>query len=172
MGSLGIWDICGPGYVARCKKMGFLWYDWQAVVLNKVIEEMKKPGKPYRDLELMKEFQVMGDMDYTTPLAKFKKAGVDVVNLGVGPADWAVILKTAAELDYHPHYYNAGTLLNIDEFLDLSGEELAQGISFNSPNPLFLKKQKVDPANLDMVRRILERFKQKYGKRDDVLWRV
>jgi ABC-type branched-subunit amino acid transport system substrate-binding protein len=133
-------------------------------VLDKVIEEMKKPGKPYRDLESMKEFQVMGNMDYTTPLAKFKKAGVDVVSLGVGPADWAVILKTAEELDYHPHYVNAGTLLNVDEFVDLAGEKLAQGIAFNSPNPLFLKKKQVKPENLEMVRRILKRFKEKYGK--------
>lgn len=170
IGGLSGWGLSEYGTYAALdmwpgvKKMGFLWYDWQGVVLNQVIEEMKKPGKPYRDLELLKEFQVMGDMDYTTPLAKFKKAGVDVVNLGVGPADWAVILKTAAELDYHPQYYNAGTLLNVDEFIDLSGEKLAQGIAFNSPNPLLLKKQQVKQENLEMVRRILKRYKEKYGK--------
>jgi len=148
------------------KKIGSLFYDWQKIQTDFIVEQMRKPGTPISEkgIEVVSEVQKMGDMDFTIPLTKLGKAGVDMVSCGFGPGDYALASKQARELGYKFKFFNAGTATDMGEFIKMAGYENAQGMSFNWPAPWAIMKSQVDKTLLDMAVRITYGFAEKYGK--------
>ncbi len=149
------------------KKAGFLVYTWQKLQADKVTELMRnQPGSLFakRGIEILQDYHTMGEMDFTTSLAKFKNFGVDVIYTFIGPGDYALLSKQAHEMGMNVKFYNAGTATDLQEFIKVAGYENAQGMSFNWPSPWAIKESKIDPALKNMATRIAARFKSKYKK--------
>jgi len=148
------------------KKMGFLVYNWQKIQADLITKEMRKPGTVFTEkgVEIFQDYHVMGEMDFTTPLTKFKEAGVDLILTFFGPGDYALLSKQSHELGMDVEFFNAGTATDLDEFIDMAGYENAQGMAFNWPAPWAIKKSKIDPDLRNMAVRITYRFAKQYGK--------
>ena len=148
------------------KKVGFLVYNWQKMQADKITELMREPSSVYmkRGIKILQDYHTMGQMDFTTSLAKFKEFGVDCIYTFIGPGDYALLSKQAHQMGMDVKFFNAGTATNLKEFIDIAGYENAQGMSFNWPAPWAFKESKVDPALLDMAKRIADRYQTKYKK--------
>jgi branched-chain amino acid transport system substrate-binding protein len=148
------------------KKIGFLVYDWQKVQAQHVIDIMSKPDTPFtkRKLAISLEVIPMGNSDFTIPLSKFKEAGVDSMFTFIGPGDYALVSKQAAEQGLKLRFFNAGTATDMKEFINMAGQKNAQGMGFNWPAPWAIRKSQVDPELRNMAVRISYRFAEKYGK--------
>lgn len=148
------------------KTIGLLCYDWQKMQFEKMADQMNQPGTPVREKGVKVEMQVvpMGNTDFTVQLNKLHEAGVQTIITGFGPGDYALISKQAAEMDYKFHYFDIGTATDVEEFIKLAGYENAQGMAFNWPNPLAIKKSTIDEEVLQEVKDLASMFEAKYGE--------
>jgi ABC-type branched-subunit amino acid transport system substrate-binding protein len=148
------------------KVLGFLFYDWQQIQFETMRDAMQKADTPVsnKGIKIVMEVQPMGNMDFTIPLTKFKQAGVNTIICGFGPGDFALLSKQAAALGLKLNYFDIGTATNLDEFIKMAGYENAQGMAFNWPNPLAIKKSKVDSQTLEDARIIEKMYLEKNGK--------
>lgn len=148
------------------KVLGFLFYDWQKIQFETMRDAMLQPGTPVskKGIKIVMEVQPMGNMDFTIPLTKFKQAGVNTIICGFGPGDFALLSKQAAEQGLKFNYFDIGTATNLDEFIKMAGHQNAQGMAFNWPNPLVIKKSNVDPQAIEDARIIEKMYMKKFSK--------
>jgi branched-chain amino acid transport system substrate-binding protein len=151
----------------EAKKWGALWYDWHKIGLDQSIKEMKetqwfqKAGMSHAD----PVYVPMGQMDFTTELAKLKEQGVQIVTSGFGPADYAMVIKQAHQLGYKFKWYNPGTGGEVDEFLGIAGVDAVQvGVAHGWHAPYAARKSNVLPELKDMSVRILQEYARRNGK--------
>jgi len=104
-----------------------------------------------------------GTTNFTPYIAKMAEQGAEVVFIGGTLLDTALFAKQRWEMGYKwPIGQTSDSLVDIT--FSICGKEAAQGIMGNRENPLELKQVTVAQKYLDMTQRMLDRYKQKYGK--------
>lgn len=123
------------------------------------------------DERLEKEFGIkglrvyypVGTTNFTPYLTKMHEQGAEVIFVGGTILEVALVAKQRWEMGYEwPIVHSSDNM--VETFFGICGREAAQGIMGNRNAPTELKKVTVEQKYLDMTRRIVARYEEKYGK--------
>jgi len=106
----------------------------------------------------------IGTSDFTTYLAKLYEEDIDTLFHWSTVGEFAMACKQGHEAGYDWHYAQPGTMIDVDEFIDMAGYDAAQDTMSDWPCPWVMKKQTIKPELLAMAHRIADRYEQEYGE--------
>jgi len=155
------------------KKMSFLVYDWQTPSHTNSMNLMKSGHDgtietPFSkgEIAIQLESIVTGNQDFAGTLTKLKKDGVDSILCNLGPGDYALCAKQAAQQNMKFNWAATGTMTDLKEFINIGGSENVQNMMACCPVPWLFKEQTVLPELIDLGHKITERVEQK----NDLPW--
>lgn len=141
-------------------KVGFLVFDSPTTpqLIQIVTDEFQKAG-----VDVISQVYESPATDFTAQLAKFQQDGINTLFCWSTVGEFALAMKQAHEAGYNWHFAQPGTMLDVNDFINLAGYDAAQGSLSDWPNPLAMQKGTLTPELKAMAERIEERYEQQYG---------
>ncbi len=114
-------------------------------------------------IKSVRDYYPVGTTNFVPYLVKMADQGAEVIFVGGTILEVGLIAKQRWQMGYKwPICHSSDNIVDI--FYGICGKDAAQGIMGNRVNPLECKKVIVSQYYRDMTKRILERYKEKYGK--------
>jgi len=158
--------------ITNSTKMGVIHYDWQQIQADKIQAQLENGQDGTRmDAPFAKgEMKIMaseaittGNQDFGGALSKFKAAEVELIQCFLGPGDYALLAKQAANLGYKFSFSTGGTATDLKEFIATGGSDAVQGMMCASPVPWLFQNSKVDQELQDMAKAITDKVQSQNG---------
>ncbi|MHB1418733.1 MAG: ABC transporter substrate-binding protein [Bacillota bacterium] len=105
-----------------------------------------------------------GTLDYTTHIDKLHKAGVDTIFSWAAPEEEAMKQKEIYANKYQMAFAGAGTIPDLKSYIDMSGQDAAQGGLHPYNYPWDFKEIKVAPDVVTMAERIRDKHQEMLGE--------